>query len=251
MKRLFTILLTGSCFLLWGQDDQILTADELGNELDYPRDTIRFVAPEEWEESGTDAVHREGQIQERPLDEDAWRKLTEDLDYGEEEESSKITPTQRGPRGTQINSGFVQYLLIAVVLLALVFLILRFVSPDLLRREKRQKQRIDTRAVETLDPDELREALRLALDSGDLRLAVRIWYLIIIRELSARRLIRWNIEKTNNQYLAEMGNHALLPEFRKTTKAYERVWFGEETIGPQRYRALENDFNQLVERIAR
>jgi hypothetical protein len=69
--------------------------------------------------------------------------------------------------------------------------------------------------------------LRNALSSGDYKLAVRIYYLKIIKSLAEHKLIKWKKDKTNATYLREMRQHNLYEEFRNLTAMYEKIWFGD------------------------
>jgi hypothetical protein len=190
-------------------------------------------------------------IKEQPLDEQRWEDLTEDLDYREERDSvATKTRTSWGPKGTQIDSGFVKFLLIGLVIALLTFLILRLATPDLFKRKQAVKSsRHSTHNIAELEVDELDQALKDALRSGDLRLAVRIYYLIVIRELAAHRIINWHLEKTNNQYVVEMTGHPLIKPFSASTRAYERVWFGEEDLNPTGFSTLEAELKHLITQI--
>lgn len=193
-------------------------------------------------------VFSQAQVQERPLDEQRWEELTRNLDYSEEQ---RETSTEwRSPRHL-VGADWVKVALILVVVALLVFLMLRFITPGLFSRGKGNKhEQIEARPLETLKRDELDEALRSAVQARAFRLAVRIYYLIIVRELSARRFIHWHPEKTNRQYLVEMSEHPLQPLFAQSTRTYERVWFGEESLSGSRFPEIESGFQNLITRIA-
>jgi hypothetical protein len=188
------------------------------------------------------------QVTEQPLDEEKWKELTDDLTYRHDSLSAQQF---QAPRGTQIHSGFVKYLLIGAVIALLIFLVLRFVTPDLFKSRLSRKPVSKATPVEAMTRDELDDALREALHDRNWRLALRIYYLIVIRELASKRFITWHLDKTNNQYLREMSGHPLAQTFRSSTRTYERVWFGEEAVDAQRFDMLEGEFKVLIDSIQR
>ncbi|MEY4927116.1 MAG: hypothetical protein RI894_1552, partial [Bacteroidota bacterium] len=55
-----------------------------------------------------------------------------------------------------------------------------------------------------LHESDLERFLRQALENGDYRLALRIYYLMILKALSLKELIAWKKDKTNNEYCREL-----------------------------------------------
>ena len=56
---------------------------------------------------------------------------------------------------------------------------------------------------------ELQRLLKDALDQGDYRGAIRIYFIFILRALSKKKWIQWEKEKTNFSYLVEMRKNEL------------------------------------------
>jgi hypothetical protein len=74
---------------------------------------------------------------------------------------------------------------------------------------------------------DLEKLLSEALSAKNYKAAIRIYYLLGLRTLSEQNLITPAREKTNFEYLAELGNHPAFSLFREMTVAFERSWFGE------------------------
>jgi len=102
-----------------------------------------------------------------------------------------------------------------------------------------------------LHETDLDRFLREALAQGNFTLAIRLYYLQIIKELSEKNAIRWSREKTNRDYLREMRGHPLAESFRETTRTYEFVWYGNQALDAQGYARLEPQFKNLLARIGR
>ena len=102
---------------------------------------------------------------------------------------------------------------------------------------------------EYLHETDLDRFLREALEKSDYPLAVRIYYLQIIKSLSEKNAIKWSREKTNRDYLRETREYRLGESFRVATRAYERVWYGNQTLSATDYARLEPEFKNLLSAI--
>jgi hypothetical protein len=76
-------------------------------------------------------------------------------------------------------------------------------------------------------PSALRARAQQARESGDLRLAIRLYFLAYLVLLSDLGLIQFSVKATNGDYLREMppstGRHG---EFRDAAGVFERIWYG-------------------------
>ncbi|MDV7395353.1 DUF4129 domain-containing protein, partial [Arthrospira platensis SPKY1] len=104
---------------------------------------------------------------------------------------------------------------------------------------------IEDNLLEANIPDHLREAIR----SGDYKMAIRLHYLALIQSLAHQRLIRWEREKTNGDYLRELQAHPLFADFREMTLVFERVWYGDRTVSEPDYRAIEARFAKTAKQV--
>jgi hypothetical protein len=91
---------------------------------------------------------------------------------------------------------------------------------------------------------------RELIDKGDLRLALRAFYLATLAHLGQRDLIRLARYKSNLDYDVELqrrarGNASLLQAFDHTLLSFERVWYGDHTVTPE----ILDGVSQNMERI--
>ncbi|MEO0779887.1 MAG: DUF4129 domain-containing protein, partial [Bacteroidota bacterium] len=82
---------------------------------------------------------------------------------------------------------------------------------------------------------------------GDYRLAARLYYLAIIKELSLHEAIQWKRDKTNRDYLRELVGHPLRDEFRALTLVFERIWYGDRALEEADFPLLQARFEQLLQ----
>ena len=99
-----------------------------------------------------------------------------------------------------------------------------------------------------LHETDLDRYLRTAITNNDYRLAVRLYYLNILKQYSLHELIVWKKDKTNGEYLTEIRrrNDPTYPDFRTATLLFERVWYGDKVINERGYAEIQRVFQRLL-----
>lgn len=81
--------------------------------------------------------------------------------------------------------------------------------------------------------------------SGDFRSAVRYQFLYILKKLSDKKLITWNPEKTNKDYLAELKAPHLKNQFYDLAYIFDYVWYGSFAIDEPGYLKFKNQYQSF------
>ncbi len=191
----------------------------------------------------------------RPITEADWKSAARDLDYSadqpEKPRNSRDWPGySNGPSfGLGAFSKVVQGLFILLGVALVAWMVYRFAtgprSKNLRPAELLGISPLDDPDGRLLDSD-LAAMLLRAKAEGQWPLAVRLHYLLIIKELNERKLINWRREKTNRDYLNELAPTGRGPAFRAATAVFERVWYGEEPVDAARFDQLEPIFLAVV-----
>lgn len=139
----------------------------------------------------------------------------------------------------------VPYLLLGV----LIFLLIKFflnVNSESLRQAQNNKSFVAISEEEHIIKNEdIKELIRKALATKNYRLAIRYYYLYMLKSMSEKELISWQLQKTNADYLQEIKNAELKQYFTKITHLYDYIWYGDFPIDEIRYRKAEKVFLQL------
>jgi hypothetical protein len=98
-------------------------------------------------------------------------------------------------------------------------------------------------------PDDPALALQKALAAGDYREAERCLYLVTLRRLGERGLLRLLQEKTNREYLRELRGHALYDAFARLTRHYDYTWYGGFAPSPAAFEGLRAEYDQFQNRL--
>ena len=88
--------------------------------------------------------------------------------------------------------------------------------------------------------------IRKAVEEKKFVLAIRLYYLAIIKELSLSKMIKWKRDKTNRNYLNEIRSTSLFNPFKEVTRIFERVWYGQGNLDEKEYLSIKPKFDQLI-----
>lgn len=108
---------------------------------------------------------------------------------------------------------------------------------------------IPLKAESDINNPELETMLALYIKHKAYREAVRIRYLLMLKQLHNNKIINWNNHKTNRDYQREMGNHRLLQQFRDLTYHYEYSWYGHFMVDDTLFENISqqySDFNKAL-----
>lgn len=81
--------------------------------------------------------------------------------------------------------------------------------------------------------------------SGDFRSAIRYQFLFVLKKLSDKKIIVWNPEKTNKDYVSELKAAHIKDEFSKLSYIFDYVWYGEFSIDEDHYLKFKNKFQSF------
>ena len=102
---------------------------------------------------------------------------------------------------------------------------------------------------ENLHEAEMNPLIRQAIEQGQYALAIRLYFLAILKELSLMQAIRWKKNKTNREYLQELQNEPDHAEFSRTARIFERIWYGNRIITAGEFRQVEIPFAVFLRRL--
>lgn len=200
-------------------------------------------------------------VAKREISNEKWRDARQHLDYSkdvpEPPNSQKNVPEYpSGSSGfdwtaaTQWFGTAMQFIAIVLALGAIAFWITRLMQAPRNKRIASDGTEITAENIEAyIHETDLERFLREALASGNFTLAIRLYYLMIIKTLSEKGSIQWAKDKTNRDYLREMRDHRFGSDFREVTREYERVWYGNQALDAARFSSLEMHFKSFLNQL--
>jgi len=97
--------------------------------------------------------------------------------------------------------------------------------------------------IHLLDFDKL---IKESIQSGEKRIAIRYYYLWLLKVMAQNHYIEWDIEKTNSDYLYELQRPVHKEEFTYLSYLYNYIWYGEFEIDETSFRKAENRFKNAI-----
>ena len=81
-----------------------------------------------------------------------------------------------------------------------------------------------------------------AEENNNFRLAIRYYYLWLLKDLTAAELIEYDVEKTNSDYYNELTSASIKEEFSYTSYLYNYIWYGEFNVDKDQFIRAKNSF---------
>ncbi|WP_047547243.1 hypothetical protein [Psychroserpens sp. Hel_I_66] len=85
-----------------------------------------------------------------------------------------------------------------------------------------------------------------AENENNYRLAIRFYYLWLLKTLSEKEIIDYDVEKTNSDYFIEIANEDTKKEFSYTSYLYNYIWYGEFDIDQPQFEKAKKAFTQFL-----
>lgn len=188
----------------------------------------------------------------RNLEAYAYTKYLDSLLKSQQKKKKDPEPSEPGLLSSILGSGILSILLWAFVICFIGFILYQlFLSEGGFRRSsKKVKDIIAEVQEEIITPESDFDGLiRQALQNGNYRQAIRYQYLRTLHLLAGKNLVILAPDKTNFQYVSEIGNPDMRQAFAGLTLNYEYVWYGEFDIDKDIYEKIETGFRLLNQKI--
>jgi hypothetical protein len=88
-----------------------------------------------------------------------------------------------------------------------------------------------------------------AIRVEDYRLATRLMFLRLLRNLSNRNLIQYRQGRTNLEYLTQLFSTSYYNDFFKLTRNYEYAWYGKFDVSRDAFKIIRSDFENFDQQI--
>ncbi|MEJ7557285.1 MAG: DUF4129 domain-containing protein [Pedobacter sp.] len=154
--------------------------------------------------------------------------------------------------GNGPSSRIVGYLALSILIAFALFIVFRILGVDLKIFSGKSKT-VDVPYMEVQDNiHEMDFTLEIekAIAANNFRLAVRLFYLRILKQLSDADQIHWQPEKTNQAYISEITDPSRKHAFKYLTDQFEYVWYGEFAINKQQFDQMKTGFENFKSKSA-
>lgn len=193
-------------------------------------------------------MDRDGQAGEAPV-----RKKIKDISKPKEVaewDQLKLRPRVRDLPDFTANVSFLKLLLLLIAIVILAYLIYQLIIrriklPDA-NKSSGLSQDVDLLNPEAHEEAELQEQLESHLAKQEFRNVLRIYYLMILKEMIQKEMIKWKKEKTNYHYQRELSGSPHFEDFNFVLNIFEKVWYGLYEVNKKDYELIHPKINKLL-----
>jgi hypothetical protein len=140
----------------------------------------------------------------------------------------------------------IKYLLIVGAIVGIIYFMFKNQIQQVFRSQKDKSVKKVGQIQEDIRELDVEELLAEALKENDLKRAVRIQFLHVLKVLSTSGLITWKPHKTNRDYLYELKKKQLDRQFSEIAYTYEYVWYGDKQVSDSIYQETERIFRSFL-----
>jgi len=187
-------------------------------------------------------------VETRTFNRKIWRKATSGLDYTDSKRRRRASsPRENSGTSGSRNGRWVFMVLGALLLGGALFLLWRYWG---LKNRSVQQLEVSLEEIENrLFESDLSLFIERALAESQYRLAIRLYFLDVLKILALQKQIRWGKDKTNREYSAELRSTDLSAEFDRLVLIFERVWYGQGQLDRAAFAAIAPDFSAFLRKL--
>lgn len=142
------------------------------------------------------------------------------------------------------------YLALAIAVIYLVYILLNEGGSGLFStKQNRKLNNYDDITAENIENTDINMLIKNAEKSNNFRLAIRYYYLLVLKHLSLKNHIKIEDDKTNAEYLNEIKDKPFSKTFAYTSYLYNYIWYGEFPLNDDKYDKARRHFVTLLDKI--
>lgn len=146
--------------------------------------------------------------------------------------------------------GWVFYIAVFAAVVFLIYILLNEGGSGLFSSRAHTKLgNSDEITSETIENADINALINNAESSNDYRLAIRYYYLLVLKTLSLKSHIKLEDDKTNADYLNETSKQAYGKDFAYASYLYNYIWYGKFPLSLEQYSKAKTNFVALLSQV--
>jgi len=142
------------------------------------------------------------------------------------------------------------YLALAVAVIYLVYILLNEGAGGLFStKQNRKLNNYEDITAENIENADINTLIQNAEKDNDFRLAIRYYYLLVLKTLSIKNFIKFEDDKTNAEYLNELNETPFNKKFAYASYLYNYIWYGEFPLNTNDYNKAKSNFVTLLNQV--
>jgi hypothetical protein len=210
-------------------------------------------------------------FQQRSVPDSALRKMQEEKDFwypntdakkgdrktqpkrevkdGEQYEREPIQPKEEKSYNPISSQAWFQTLMWIIIIGGFAGAIMWYLAGSNVGLFRRKDKKIATGEEEEITEDifaiNYQKEIDKAAVQGNYRLAIRLMYLRLLKNLSERNIIQYKQDRTNLDYLMQLHPTVYYKNFFRITRHYEYSWYGEFNVSNDAYGIIKKEFDNF------
>jgi len=215
--------------------------------------TVDFTEYEKLMAKATDTIYSKGQVASvSHFASEDWKSLSEAYDFTEhppeknfeeihQEDNSKLPDWDLGWL-----AGLLKYGSLLFLIGAMSFIIFKVFNEIWVEKEFGKEELLSWETnPDAMSFEKLEALLADFLSQENYKQALRIIFLMVLKRLNAREIIRWKKNKTNAHYLREIKDQELRTPYRRLSHAFDAARYGNYQVSKLAFERLRGEFDQI------
>ena len=148
--------------------------------------------------------------------------------------------------GLEIVMKIIAFLIIGFVIFMIVRIIINKEGGWIFSKSSKTIKVTDL-VEENIHTIDFKKLITSSKSDKEFRTSIRYYYLWLLKSMSDKNIIEWDIEKTNSDYLYEIKNPEIKSEFKFLSYIYEYSWYGEFAVSETDFEKVEKSFLKAIQ----
>ena len=142
------------------------------------------------------------------------------------------------------------YIAITIAVVFLVYILITEGGSNLFTSNKNKIINThDDITADNIENADIHALIKHAENENNYRLAIRYYYLLVLKTLSLRNHIKFEDDKTNNEYLNEIKSKSFSKDFAYISYLYNYIWYGEFPLNINKYNKAKSNFYSFLNQV--
>jgi len=225
--------------------EQVVPADDYTDE-DVEADDDYF-----WEKEYQDDAWM--QHKQRKVSDSALKKMQEDDDFWYANAVFNKEKKKDNKKGGYIPLGqrqWFQTLIWIIIVGGFIAFLLIYLSGSEIGLFRKKSVPVSSKEEEEEMPEDIfainyQKEIDKAAALGNYRLAVRLMFLRLLKNMSEKNVINYKQDKTNLDYLMQLYSTKYYQDFFRITRHYEYSWYGKFEVSSEAYQFINKEVMQF------
>lgn len=137
------------------------------------------------------------------------------------------------------------YLFIAAIAGLIIWLFIRLNPGASLLGDPQEPQVYFNEEEEIIQSANISKLIEEAIATRDYRLAIRYYYLRLLKNLDRQGIIKYEYQKTNAEYLSEIKEQDLQHSVKRIIRLYNFIWYGNFSVTAEDFNTVRETFRSI------